>query len=231
MALTYEDIKEPFLEALRNDKRASALIEVIEAGKGTYEMASEYAARVGDILGRILRQFAPTENVVIEWDLENLIPKSLGLDHSIVSYACRYVQEALNKDAGIGIRVQEPVFDNSRAYGLVTELQENPEFTNIEKNFWDQLVNFSQNVVDESIRENARIISRAGIESMIIRRSEFRACPWCQEIAGAYDYDEVSDKGNDVWRRHENCRCTIDFITRRNGNYYSERVNNQKKVR
>lgn len=229
MALTYEDIKEPFLEALRNDKRAMALITKIEAGKGTYEMASEYAAQVGSVLARVLRRHAPMENVVIEWDLDDLIPKSLGLDHSIVAYACDYVQTALNKEARLGIKVQQPKFDGARAYGLVEELRENPEFTNIEKSFWDQLVNFSQNVVDESIRDNAQVIASAGVKSMIIRQAEFGACPWCEEVAGAYNYDEVSDKGNDVWRRHENCRCTIDFITERNTGFYSERVNNQKK--
>lgn len=228
MALTYEDIKEPFLEALRNDRRATALITKIEAGKGTYDMASEYAARVGDCLAKVLKARAPYENID-EWDIDNLIPKSLGLDHSIVSYACMNVQETLNKDARLRVKFQEPKFDSDRAYGLVQELRNNPEFTNIEKSFYDQLTNFSQNIVDESIRDNARVLAGAGVRSMVIRHTEFGACEWCDEVAGAYDYDEVSDAGNDVWRRHENCRCTIDFITERNTGFYSERVNNQKK--
>ena len=102
MPLTYQDIKEPFLESLRNDKRATALIKEIEAGRGTYEMASEYAARVGDNLAKVLKQRAPLESIA-EWDIEDLIPKSLGLDHSMVVYACENVQTALNKDAGLRI--------------------------------------------------------------------------------------------------------------------------------
>lgn len=148
--LTYEDIKEPFLEALRADKRAAYLIKEIEAGRGTYEMASEYAARVGDDLAKVLKKHAPLMNID-EWDVENLIPKSLGLDHSIVVYACENVQTGLNKDAGLGIKVQVPKFDSDRAWGLVKELKDNPEFTNIEASFWDQLGNFSQNIVDDAI--------------------------------------------------------------------------------
>lgn len=227
MALTYGDIKEPFLEALRADKRATYLIGEIEAGRGTYQTASEYAVRVGDILAGILRKNAPLVSID-DWDLENLIPKSLGLDHSIVVYACEIVQNNMNADAGLGIKFVAPEFDSNRAYGLVTELRDNPEFTNIEASFYDQLTNFSQNIVDDAIRDNAGLMARAGIRSMIIRTAEARACPWCRNIAGAYDYSEVN-QGDDVWRRHDNCRCTISFITERNTGFYSETVNNFKR--
>ena len=220
MPLTYEDIKEPFLETLRNDKRAAYLIKQIEAGRGNYEMASEYAARVGDCLAKVLRQRAPLESIA-EWDIEDLIPKSLGLDHSIVTYACENVQNGLNADAGLGIKFQPPKFDSDRAYGLVTELADNPEFTNIEASFYDQLANFSQNVVDDAIKANGKVINGAGIKSYIVRATEAGACPWCEDVAGIYEYDEVKN-GGDVWRRHENCRCTIAFFTERNGVLYRE---------
>ena len=229
MALTYEDIKPLFLAELQADARAMELWAMIEDGTATYAIASEYAAHVGDALARVLRANAPVEDIS-EWDIEDLIPKSLGLDHQMVTGACQRVQEALNEDAGLGIRFQAPGFDSSRAYGIVTELRNNPEFVNIQDTFYDQLVNFSQNVVDEAIRDNARVLSGAGIESKVIRVAEFRACPWCRAIAGTYDYEDVKATGNDVWRRHENCRCTIDFVTERNGRRYEERVNNQRRA-
>lgn len=220
MPLTYQDIKEPFLELLRNDKRATALIKEIEAGRGTYEMASEYAARVGDNLAKVLKQRAPLESIA-EWDIEDLIPKSLGLDHSMVVYACENVQTALNKDAGLRIKFQAPEFDSNRAYGIVEELRDNPEFVNIEASFYDQLGNFSQNVVDDAIRDNGKVISNAGIRTYVVRATEAGACPWCNDLAGIYDYDEVKF-GGEVWRRHENCRCTIAMFTERNGIMYRE---------
>lgn len=225
MALTYEDIKEPFLRTLNLDRRATVLINEIEAGRGTYEMASEYAVRVGDCLAKVLRRHAPVESIA-EWDIDDLIPRSLGLDQSIVVYACEQVQNGMNANAGVRIRYQVPGFDADRAYGLVEELRNNPDFVNIEKSFYDQLVNFSQNIVDESIRDNAAVMARAGIKSMVIRTAEYGACPWCQDVAGSYDYDEVRYKGEDVWRRHENCRCTINFVTERNSGFYTETVNN-----
>lgn len=224
--VTYEDIKGPFLDALAADARAQNLLALINSGRGTYSTASAYAARVGECLARVLREYAP-ETSIADWDIENLLPKSLGLDHAIVSEACRTVQENMNADAELGMRYVEPKFDKDRCYGMVEELRENPEFTNIEDTFYDQIANFSQNVVDESIRSNASVMSRVGIESKVVRVAEFKACAWCREVAGTYNYDEVRGTGNDVWRRHENCRCTIDFVTERNGSRYTERVNNQ----
>lgn len=227
MALKYEDIRGPFLEAVRADKKAQALWTAIQNGQATYETASLYAAQIGECLAKVLKEHAPLGGIS-EWDIEDLIPRSLGLDHEMVTEACRTVQQELNADASLGIQYQPPFFDRDRAYGLVDELRNNPEFVNIQDAFYDQLVNFSQNVVDESIRRNARVMSNAGVQSRVIRRAEFKACPWCKAVAGNYDYLDVKETGNDVWRRHENCRCTIDYITERNGAQYRERVNNYR---
>jgi hypothetical protein len=129
----------------------------------------------------------------------------------------------MNADAGLGIKYIQPEFDSNRAYGIVEELLSNPEYTNIEASFYDQLANFSQNVVDEAIRVNAEVISGAGVRSYVVRTAEAGACPWCEDLVGIYDYDEVRFPGDDVWRRHENCRCTIAFFTERNGILYREK--------
>ena len=179
-------------------------------------------------MGTVLVKHAPYEDIN-EWDLIDLLPKSLGLDHQMVADACREVQENMNKKAGLGIKFQEPKFDMDRVTGLIKELEDHPVFTDIEKSFMDQLVNFSENVVDESIRDNAAIMAKSGIRTMVIRQAEFKACEWCQEVAGSYDYNDVKDKGNDVWRRHENCHCTIDYITEKTSGFYTERVYNYKK--
>jgi hypothetical protein len=226
---TYEEIKEQFEELVRSDKRANDLYTKIRSGKGTYKTASQLAIRLGTDLGRVLKQYAPEDGSVWDIDIDDLLPRALGLDHRKVIEACREVQNLMNKDAGLGIKFQEPKFNTDRAFGIVAELKEHENFADISKSFYDQLVNFSQNIVDDSIRDNAMTMWRAGIKAQVIRQHEFKACEWCQNVAGAYDYIDVRDTGNDVWRRHENCRCTIDYVTERNSGLYSERVNNFKK--
>ncbi len=228
MALTYEDVKKEFMAAVDGDAKCQKLMRQIYDGKGTYKTANDLAVRVGQKLGGVLKAHEPI-NGIDEWDYIDLIPKTWGLDHQIMADACKGVQETMNQKAGLGIKYKEPKFDMDRVNGIITELTEHPDFSSINKTFYDQLVNFSQNVVDESIRENAGVMYRAGIKTMVIRQAEAGGCKWCQEQAGVYDYNEVKDRGNDVWRRHENCNCEIDFITERAQGFYSERVNNQVK--
>ena len=134
----------------------------------------------------------------------------------------------MNKEAGLGIKYQEPKFNWDRVNGLIDEIQNHENFSDIEKSFYDQLVNFSENIVDDSIRDNAGKLFRSGVRTLVIRQAEFKACQWCRDVAGSYDYAEVRNGGNDVWRRHENCRCTIDYITEKQSGFYSERVKNTK---
>ena len=225
MALKFEDIAQEFKDSVNGDKTVQKYLRQIRDGKGSYVTANKLAIRVGNHLGKIMVSYAPVEDIS-EWDLIDLIPKSLGLDHQMIADACRDVHNSMNKDAGLRIKYKEPKFDMDRVNGFITELQDNPEFTNIEKSFVDQIVNFSENVVDESIRENAGLMFRSGIRTVVVRQAEFGGCKWCQAVAGVYDYNEVSDKGNEVWLRHDNCKCTIDFHTERN----SERVYNYKET-
>lgn len=214
MALVFNDIKDEFLELVNNDKLVMEFRAEAVAGVATYQDVSLYAARIGTLLGRTLKRYAPIVDIS-EWDVENLIPSALGLDHAIVAEMCVQVQSTMNEANGYGIRAVAPEFDSGRAYGLVDELKNNPEFYNIEEMFYDQLTNFSQNVVDESVRANAEMQSRAGIEAQVIRTAEPDACPWCLALEGTYDYSEVKDTGNEVWRRHDNCRCTVEYSNAR----------------
>lgn len=220
--LTFETVKAEWMQAVNADPTVQRYLHQIKEGRGTYKSANKVAVRVGELLGKTLKAH-PIDNVD-EWDYVNLIPSCLGLDHEYIVSVCRDVQNNMNKDAGLGIKYKEPEFNWDRVNGLVDELRNNPEFTNIQKSFYDQLVNFSENIVDDSIRDNAGVLFRAGVRTMVIRQAEFKACEWCRDVAGSYDYAEVRTTGNDVWRRHENCRCTIDYITERNSSFYREKV-------
>ena len=228
MALTFDDIKTEFMTKVDSDKTVQSCLRTIHDGRGTYETANRLAKRVGETLGKVLKSHEPIENID-EWDYVNLIPQSLGLNQQIIVDACRDVQNGLYKKNGFGIKYEEPKFDWNRINGLIDELRNNPEFKNIEKSFFDQLTNFSENIVDDSIRDNVGRLYRSGIRTMIVRQAEAGACKWCQEVAGSYDYSQVRNTGNDVWRRHENCHCVIDYVTEKDSGFYSERVNNQKK--
>lgn len=229
MALKYEDIKKEFQDMVNNDPTVQKLWAKIKGGNASYATTGKLAQQVGKDLGKVLHKHAPLTNID-EWDLDDLLPKALGLDHSIVTTACKEVQENMNKDAGVSLKFQEPKFDWDRVNGLIKELRDHPDtFSDIENDFYSQLENFSRNVSDDAMFNNAGLAWRAGLRTVVIRIADPDCCKWCSEVAGKYYYDEVANQGNDVWRFHERCKCIVDYYTEKNGSAYRERVLDEEK--
>ena len=210
MPLTFNDVKAEIASAVNGDYRAGVLLGRLKTKGAGYKEAHAYAVRVGELTGRVLKKYQPED--LSEWDLDDLIPGTLGLNHSMVAAACREAQKNLNRKAKIGIRPQEPEFDGNRAFGLAENVRQRGE---VGPAFFDQVTNFDMNVVDESIRKNAGVQSGAGLHPVIVRTAEARCCKWCDDLAGVYDYEEVRDTGNPIWSRHDNCRCMIEFVADR----------------
>lgn len=219
MPLTFNDVKSEIASAVNSDYRASVLWTKLHDKGAGYKDAHAYALRVGTVTGQVLKKYQPED--LSEWDLEDLIPGTLGLNHKMVVAACNEAQRNLNRKARVGIRPQSPRFDGNRAYGLIEAIRQHGE---IGPSFYDQVTNFSQNVVDESIRENADVQAGAGLHPKIVRTAEANCCAWCDDLAGTYDYDDVSATGDPVWSRHDNCRCLIEYVADRH-----ERVNNYRR--
>lgn len=68
--------------------------------------------------------------------------------------------------------------------------------------------NICMSYVDTFIEENVRIRNESGVHSVIIRQVLGNCCDWCRNLAGTYDAD---DAPNDIYRRHDNCKCSVIF--------------------
>ena len=121
------------------------------------------------------------------------------------------VQRNLNQQAGLGLRPVEPEFDVSRAYDLAEKYVSYEKWNDARWTLEEPVENFMQSVPDDSIRRNADFQWRSGMSPKIIRRAEPGACKWCRALAGTYDYAQVRETGSDVYRRHENCRCVVEY--------------------
>lgn len=219
----FEDIKKAFRKAVDSDAEVRKIYADLQ-DLPTYANAMKLANKIGEDLGKVLVKFAP-ELSVDDLELADILPKALGLDHAQVSAACKQVQESMNKQAGLGIKYKEPQFNMDKALGLADEVRGITDEDALAQALVERVANFSAGVVDDSIYENAGVLARAGIKTILIRTAEANCCDWCDEVAGVYDYFEVKDKGNDVWRRHLGCKCEIDID---NGETIG-RVDNYKK--
>ena len=71
------------------------------------------------------------------------------------------------------------------------------------------ITNYMQSFVDDTMKRNAEFQSKAGVSPKIVRKSPTKCCPWCDALVGEYKYpDDVPD---DVYRRHDNCNCIVEF--------------------
>lgn len=68
--------------------------------------------------------------------------------------------------------------------------------------------NICQSFLDDWTRENARLSASAGLRATITREEVSKCCDWCHGLAGTYEYGEEPD---DVYRRHDNCKCAVIF--------------------
>ncbi len=133
-------------------------------------------------------------------------------NYELVTKYCEGVQNALNEQANIHLKYVKPDFDKDRAYGLINAIHRD-EFTKIKNEYLgESLINQSQDIVTESVKANAKFQYETGMRPKIVRTVAGGCCDWCANLAGTYDYETVKATGNDVWRRHRHCRCTVTYV-------------------
>lgn len=202
-----------FTQNLEDSKTAAYLAEVLEAGAATYVQAGEFACEVGQALADAFAACLSSDILPdgkMYWNVaENVISPMLGNDHELVSNYAVQVQENMNQSAGLGLKAQTAPLNTDRINGILNKLCAAEQYDAVAWLLGEPIINFSQNVVDETLRRNVEFQSDAGLKPRVIRRAESGACKWCRALAGSYDYpDDVPD---DLYRRHENCRCIVEY--------------------
>ena len=66
------------------------------------------------------------------------------------------------------------------------------------------------------IRRGRFLHSRAGLKCWITRKTDGKCCEWCDKMAGRFEYGAEPD---DIYRRHDNCDCTVTFENGRKRQY------------
>ena len=179
----------------------------------TYKDAHAYAVEVGEILSKVLNVHITAETLPdgkMYFNIaDRVLNETLKNNYSLVSDYTEDVQTRLNQQAGLKLRAQRPDFDQDRVKGFVNKLSSADDFTDVQWVLGDPMVNFTQSVVDEAIKKNAKFHSDAGMKAVIKRQVKGKACKWCRGLEGTYDYPKGTP--NEVFHRHENCRCVTEY--------------------
>lgn len=206
-------VRADFDKQFRNDTLIRELATKIQTGSGTYADASSYAERVGDLLAKAFQDnlsadMLPDRKMIKEM-AEKIIKKPLQDNHQIITEATRQAQESLNESAGLGLSAEIPAFNEDRAEGIIDKVCEYDDFDLAKWLLDEPVVNFSMNIVDESVKENADFQYEAGLSPKIIRTAERKCCDWCSARVGEFPY--APDMSREVFRRHRFCRCLVMY--------------------
>lgn len=201
--------------------KASDLSKILESlGESTsYADASKYAANVGNVMAKALRDTLVPEALPdgkLYYNIANdvVIPalrKATEYAHS----GSAAVQRNINEAAGIPFKPVKPSFNIDRAKNLIDRLT---EFVteDEEENEWllgdDVIGNFCRSAVNDDIEANAEFDDEAGFTAYVTRSTSGGCCAWCEDMAGTY---ELGKQPDDFWRMHKDCSCTIDYVPSR----------------
>lgn len=205
-------IRSSFQKRMEESKEIQTLYQKIQSGGATYADAEDYAYQIGQALsqafGENLGSAVLPDGRMYYNIADRILRPLLEEDYSIVAKAAQMVQQALNQQAGIGITAQTAAVNLDRIQGIVDKVSNAEVFDDVAWVLDEPVKNFSMNVVDETIRKNVNFQGRSGLRPKVIRKSERKCCSWCSNLAGEYEYPDVPE---DVYRRHENCRCTVEY--------------------
>ena len=218
-----DKVNKDFKRTIQNDKKLLGLKERLYRGEGSYKDAYDYAERVGKARAAAFKANL-TADALPEGKMyfniaDRLMNETLPEDHALVTEYASSVQRQLNKKAKIGLNALEAELDEDRIKGFVEGVCNADSFEDVAWKLGEPVVTFARSVVDDTIKRNAEFQHKAGIEAVVERESNSKCCEWCADLAGRYVYPDVP---REVFQRHDNCKCTVDYKGRRLTTYAVE---------
>lgn len=210
-----DKIKKDFHLSTSQSEVIKKAIDDLDLGKATYKTANGFAKELGDILAKTLQSNINADVLPdgkMYYNIANrILNDTMRANYEAVAEFSKDVQTSLNHSAGLGIRGRKAELNQDRIDGLVERISESEDIDFIKKTLGEPIVNFTQSIVDDTIKTNADFHDKLGLKPKIIRTSTGKCCSWCSKVAGIYDYKDVKNTGNNVFRRHQHCRCEIDY--------------------
>lgn len=203
-----ELIKKDVEKGLQNAAIAR-LSKLVSNGTATLKDAQDLAIWTGKEVSFALKRHITTDLLKddkLQKELaEQLLGEILKYDYDLISTATEAIHNSINTTYGLNIKAIKPKINQDRVNGLIKKISTDA-FEKASFILGEPVVTFSQSIVDEAIKANVNFLSKAGLQSMIVRELRGDACDWCKNLAGSYEYPDIPDE---VYMRHNRCRCTV----------------------
>lgn len=217
-----ENVNKAFENNCMKDGNMQAMTRKLEEGAASYSDAYRYAVSVGNARAKAFKSEISSDILPdgrMYYNIaDRLMNDSLGTDHDMVADYAAKVQELYNQRDGIRLKAQIADKDESRIKGFIDRLDSEENYDDVSWILDEPVKVHAMSVVDDTIKKNAEFHGKAGLKATVIRDAKSDCCGWCTDLAGDYVYPRVP---NEVFARHDNCRCTLEYEGRKLSAYES----------
>ena len=140
---------------------------------------------------------------------KELLGETLKTNYELVNAAAAEVLKTLDAKVGYKLKAQKAKFPTDRVNKVAKSVCDpTVSQSTIERRLTSPVENISESFYIDFVKKNADFRARSGVETYIVRKDGGKCCEWCAKLAGKYPYGE---EPKDVYRRHDNCTCTVTF--------------------
>lgn len=211
-----ENILADYVRDFKASNVVQAIDQKIKKGIFQYSDAGMLAQESGRILESAFRKYLPetlTDGKLFRETAETVLKNPMLKGCRNIKDVAVRIQNGINKRAGIRINAIVPEVNEDQINGIISGIcRSGQTYETGKEELFDQVENFLEGYVDDFVHDNAEFQYQTGMEPRVIRTAAGKCCRWCDNLTGTYLYEDVRDKGNDVWRRHNNCHCSIEYI-------------------
>lgn len=175
----------------------------INSGRATFIDTARYSQVLSHILGSEVSKMILNVN-----DREAVVSHLLHDSYEDINDVFGRVQRDIDKKKGLNIKPRQGEYPGERVEQFVHSLVDpTVEDSVIERRARAGTETITKSFHDDCIEENAKLHEEAGLKTYIIRMGT-DCCSWCSEVAGKY---EMKDQPQGIFRRHDNCDCTVIY--------------------
>lgn len=207
-----------FQSRCRADKHIQSVLKKIEGGTAKMEevalLSKQLGFRASQAIGAHVNVAALPGGKMYYNIADTILTGVLKDNYDVINSAAAECQKALDKTAGINITPQQAAFPTERVQAVVNAASA-PDIAEevMIRRMTAPAQNITESFYNDYVQKNVKLRSDAGLDCYIIRNDHGGCCKWCSKLAGKYHYPE--DVPKDVYRRHDNCGCTVTYLNGR----------------
>ena len=170
----FDEIEKSFDLKTKESNIIKNKLKALKNKKANYKDANEFAVEIGNILADTFQDKIKTGDLPdgkMYYNIaKRLIEPNMVRNHNLVSEYSKEVQSILNKKANISIKAQKADLNQDRIDKLIDKIT---GYDSYEDGKWllnEPVINFTQAVVDKTIKKNANLHYKSGLKPKIIRK-------------------------------------------------------------